>query len=106
MSCYRCEQVCPVGIPIVSHAVMPLRGLAAKGPQGAARFPLDFAQNVREHVDVHSASLFVKSRGLLRLLASLPMVLRMLLRGKTRLFVHASDRAKRGIDALFKAANS
>jgi succinate dehydrogenase/fumarate reductase iron-sulfur protein len=106
MSCYRCEQVCPVGIPIVSHAIMPLRGLAARGPQGLARYPLDFAQNVRAHADVHSASLFVKAKGLLRSLRSLPMVLRMFVRGKTRLFFSASERAKRGVEALFKAAGS
>jgi hypothetical protein len=32
------------------------------------------------------------------------MVLRMLLRGKTRLFFAASEHAKRSVDALFKAA--
>ncbi|HZP87903.1 MAG TPA: 2Fe-2S iron-sulfur cluster-binding protein [Burkholderiales bacterium] len=106
MSCYRCEQVCPVGIPIVSHAIMPLRGLAAKGPAGKARFPLDFADNVRTHVDIHSGSLFVKAKGWVRALASVPLVLRMLMRGKTRLFSRPSARAKREVNALFKAAGS
>ena len=106
MSCYRCEQVCPVGIPIVSHAILPLRGLAARGPAGLARFPLDFAQNMRTHVDINSASLFVKAKGFWRALASLPMVLRMLMRGKTRLFFAASERAKRSVEAIFKAAGS
>ena len=105
MSCYRCEQVCPVGIPIVSHAILPLRGLAARAPQGLARFPLDFAHNVRANVDVHSASLFVKAKGFWGSLRALPMVLRMLARGKTRLFFSASERAKRSVEALFKAAN-
>ena len=104
MSCYRCEEVCPVGIPIVTGAILPLRGLAAKGPQRLARFPLDFADNVRAHVDIHSGSLFVKTRGLLGTLASLPMLIRMLLRGKTRFFSTASDSARRGIEALFKVA--
>ena len=104
MSCYRCEQVCPVGIPIVTGAILPLRGLAAKGPQRLARFPLDFADNVRAHVDIHSGSLFIKTRGLLGTLASLPMLIRMLLRGKTRVFATASDSARRGIEALFKFA--
>jgi len=106
MSCHRCEEVCPVGIPIVSHAILPLRGLAAKGPRGLARFPRDFAHHVRRHVDVHSASLFVQAKGVFGSLRALPMVLRMLLRGKTRLFASASERAKRGMDALFKAAGS
>jgi succinate dehydrogenase/fumarate reductase iron-sulfur protein len=106
MSCYRCEQVCPVSVPIVTGAILPLRGLAARGPERLARFPLDFAENVRSHVDVHSGSLFVKSRGLLRALASLPMVIRMMVRGKTRLFGRASRGAKQSIGALFRAARS
>lgn len=106
MSCYRCEQVCPVGIPIVSHAIMPLRSAAAKGPAGTARFPLDFAANVRAHVDIHSASLFVRARGWLRALASLPMLLGMLVRGKTRIVARPSPRARREVEALFEAAES
>ena len=104
LSCYRCEEVCPVGIPVVSHAVMPLRGLAAQGPEGRARFPLDFADNVRRNVDVHSASLFLRAKGFARAIAALPMVLRMLVRGKTRLFFSASERARREVASLFKAA--
>ena len=104
MSCHRCEEVCPVGIPIVSHAILPLRALAAKGPRGLARFPLDFAQNVRANADIHSASLFVKAHGLWRALLRLPMVLRMLVHGKTRLFAAASASARQGIDAIFRAA--
>lgn len=104
MSCFRCEQVCPVGIPIVSHAVMPLRGLAAKAPGGTARFPLDFADNVRAHVDIHSGSLFVRARGWLKTLASLPMLLRMLVRGKTRMLARPSARARREVEAIFEAA--
>ena len=104
MSCYRCEQVCPVGIPIVSHAIMPLRGVAAKGPAGIARFPLEFAENVRTHVDIHSGSLFVKARGWVRTLASLPLLLGMLVRGKTRMRARPSARARREVEALFEAA--
>lgn len=104
MSCYRCEQVCPVGIPIVSHAIMPLRRIAAKGPAGTARFPLDFADNLRAHVDIHSGSLFLKAKGWVRALASLPMLLGMLVRGKTRLLARPSARARREVEALFEAA--
>ena len=104
MSCYRCVEVCPVGIPIVSGAILPLRAIAAKGPQQLARSPLDFAENVRANVDIHSASLFLKRRGFARALAALPMVLRMFVRRKTRLFATASDSAKRSIQALFKEA--
>jgi len=105
LSCYRCEQVCPVGIPIVSGAILPLRAIASKGKRGLARFPLDFAENVRSNVTIHSASLFLRSHGPMRALAMLPTVVRMLLRGKTRLFARAGPRARKQVDALFRAAD-
>jgi succinate dehydrogenase/fumarate reductase iron-sulfur protein len=104
MSCYRCEEVCPVHIPIVTGAILPLRAIASKGPRQLARFPLDFAENVRVNVNIRSASLFLKTRGFTRALASLPMVLRMLVRRKTRLFAKESNSARRAIQAVFKAA--
>jgi succinate dehydrogenase/fumarate reductase iron-sulfur protein len=104
MSCHRCEEVCPVSIPIVSGAIMPLRAKAARGPRGTARFPLAFAENVRTHGDIHSASLFIKAHRWTEIIAALPMVLRMILRGKSRIFGSASEKARRAIQQLFKAA--
>ena len=104
MSCYRCEQVCPLSIPIVSEAIEPLRRMAAGGPTGRASFPLAFAENVRRHAYVHSASLFVGTRNLLASMRSLPMVLRMMAKGKTRLVPGANDAARKAIAALFREA--
>lgn len=104
MSCYRCEQVCPISIPIVSEAIEPLRRMAAGGPTGRASFPLAFAENVRRHAYVHSASLFVGTRNLLASMRSLPMVLRMMAKGKTRLVPGANDAARKAIAALFREA--
>lgn len=104
MTCHRCDEVCPVGIPIVSGAIQPLRAIAARGPRGTARFPLTFAENVRKNADVHSASLFLKAHSWREIVAALPMVLGMILRGKSRLFGKASRQARRGIQQLFKAA--
>lgn len=104
MSCHRCEEVCPVGIPIVSGAILPLRAMALRGPRGTARFPRTFMENVRNNADVHSASLFLKARTFTQMLAALPLVLRMILRGKARLFGRGSPRARRGIHRLFEAA--
>jgi len=36
-SCYRCEEVCPVGIPIVSGAILPLRAIALKTRESVGR---------------------------------------------------------------------
>lgn len=104
MSCHRCEEVCPVGIPIVSGAIQPLRAKALQGPRGTARFPQTFADNVRKNADIHSASLFLKAHTFTQILAALPMVLRMILRGKSRLFGKASREARRSIGRLFEAA--
>jgi len=104
MSCYRCEEVCPVGIPIVSEAIEPLRGIAARGPEGKASFPLAFAQNVRDNVYIHSASLYVGSRGAFEAVKSLSMALQMFRRGKTKLYAKIDKTAQRVIDGLFRAA--
>ena len=104
MSCHLCEEVCPVGIPIVSGAILPLRAMAAHGPRGTARFPLTFAENVRKNADVHSASLFLKAHLWRSIIRALPMVLRMILRGKSRLFSNSSKEARRSIQQLFKVA--
>lgn len=104
MSCYRCEEVCPVDIPILGEAIEPLRGMAARGPEGKASFPRAFAQNVRENVYIHSASLYVGSRGTFEAVKSLSMALQMFRRGKTKLYAKVDQTAKRAIDALFRAA--
>jgi succinate dehydrogenase/fumarate reductase iron-sulfur protein len=104
MSCYRCEEVCPVEISIVSEAIEPLRGIAARGPEGKASFPLAFAQNVRDNVYIHSASLYVGSRGAFKAVKSLSMALQMFSRGKTKLYIKVDQTAQRIIDALFRAA--
>lgn len=104
MSCYRCEEVCPVNIAIVSEAIEPLREIAARAPEGRASFPLAFAQNVRENVYIHSASLYVESRGTFESIKSISMALQMFSRGKTKLYSKIDQTTKRVIDALFRAA--
>ena len=104
MSCYRCEQVCPVSIPIVTEAIEPLRGIAARGPAGKASFPIAFARNIRKNVWIHSGSLFWGTRSLAASLRALPMALRMLFRGKTHLMARPSEAARGGIAALFREA--
>lgn len=101
MSCYRCEQVCPVHIPIVTEAIMPLRGMAARGPTGAASHPLDFAENIRKNGFAYSPSLFLKTKGLRGSLRSFPLAFRMMTRGKMRFSTGSWKNAQRGIAKLF-----
>ena len=104
MSCYRCEQVCPVDIPILVEAIEPLRGMAARGPLGRASFPIAFAENIRKNVFIHSASLFLGTRSIAEAITSLPMALQMFARGKTKLVAKINERARSSIQALFKEA--
>lgn len=104
MSCYRCEQVCPISIPIVTEAIEPLRGMAARGPTGRAAFPLIFAENMRNNVYIHSPSLFMRTRSAFAWLRSLPMALRMLARGKVSLGSKSYEPGRASISALFTEA--
>lgn len=104
MSCCRCEEVCPVGVPIVSEAIEPLRGMAARGPAGKAAFPLAFAQNVRENAYVNSAALYVGTQSAAKIAKSLPLALQMFSRGKTRMRHTVDEAARRAIAALFREA--
>jgi len=106
MSCGRCEEVCPNGIPVLTGAVLPMRAIAARGPRRLSALPLEFAGNVRAHADLNSAALFLRTKKLPELLASIPMLLRMFLRRKTRLFAHASREARRGVQAVFGQAGN
>jgi Fe-S oxidoreductase len=104
MSCYRCEQVCPIHIPIVTEAVMPMRGMAARGPTGKASHPMAFAANIRSHGFAHSPSLFLRTRGFWGALRAIPLALRMIARGKSRLMAPSWKGAREGVTALFRQA--
>lgn len=100
MSCGRCEEVCPNEIPIVSGAILPLKRIVATSSRGASSYPVRFARNVQRHGNVNSAMLFLEVKGVAGMLRALPTLLKMFLRGKTRVFGSASE-AKAGISALF-----
>lgn len=105
MSCYRCEELCPVEVPIVSEAIEPLRGMAARGPTGKASFPIAFAENIRKNAYVYSPSLFLRVRGVFGAIGSIGMLAGMFRHGKTKLFGRASEAARSAIRALFRAAD-
>lgn len=104
MSCHRCEDLCPMEIPIVSEAIEPMRALAARGPKGTANFPLLFAENVRENVFVKSSSLFLRARGLAGVIRNFGMIVRMFTHRKTKLRGQSSTAARQQVDAIFSAA--
>ena len=83
VSCYKCEEVCPAHIPIVSGVIEPLKAKAATLVPGMARHPRALLRVVAERGRVDPGALVLRVQGL-RALRNLPRLLRLLLRGKIK----------------------
>ena len=81
VSCYKCEEVCPAGIPIVSGIIEPLKAKAAELLPAMARHPRAFRAIVAARGRIDPGALILRVQGLLAL-ARIPRLLRMLARGK------------------------
>lgn len=81
VSCYKCEEVCPASIPIVSMVIEPLKNIAARLRPAMAAHPLALRAIVAARGRVDPTALLLRVQGV-RLLAQLPRALRMWLRGK------------------------
>jgi fumarate reductase (CoM/CoB) subunit B len=81
VSCYKCEEVCPASIPIVSRIIEPLKAKAALLVPGMARHPLALRAVVAARGRVDPTALVWRVQGL-RALANGLRALRLLLRGK------------------------
>jgi succinate dehydrogenase/fumarate reductase iron-sulfur protein len=81
VSCYRCEEVCPASIPIVSSVIEPLKALAYK--QRPTKLPHQhaFLRIIRRRGRIDPSELVIRAQGLL-LLRGLGRAIRLLLRGK------------------------
>lgn len=101
VSCYKCEEVCPAHIPIVSLVIEPLKARAAAIVPEMAKHSLALRAVVAARGRVDPSELMFRVQGL-RVLANVQRALRLLLRGKIdpikTLFgrtTEASDAAKR-----------
>ncbi len=83
VSCYKCEEVCPAGIPIVSAVIEPLKAKAAVLLPPMAKHPLALRAVVAARGRVDPGALILRVQGL-RALARLPRILRLWVRGKVR----------------------
>ncbi len=85
VSCYACEDVCPVGIPIVADAIEPLKRLAyAADPSSpGARRARTLLDIVKSRGRVNGAALALKTKSIG--LDELKLAIRMLKRGKINL---------------------
>jgi fumarate reductase (CoM/CoB) subunit B len=81
VSCYKCEEVCPAAIPIVSQVIEPLKAKAAALLPKMAKHPRTLRAIVALRGRVDPSALVLRVQGW-RVLANLPRALRLLVRGK------------------------
>lgn len=94
VSCYECERVCPVDIPIVSEAIEPLKRIAFKDTQAAgARRARAFLEVVKERGYADGALVALKANGLSG--KAIRMGARLMRRGKLDVFATLAAMFKR-----------
>src|SRR6476469_2895913 len=81
VSCYKCEEVCPAAIPIVSRVIEPLKAKAAQQLPEMARHSRALRDIVADRGRVDPGALVLRVQGF-RALANLPRLIRLLLRRK------------------------
>ena len=83
VSCYKCEEVCPAHIPIVSSVIEPLKAKAAQLVPKMAHHPLTVRAVVARRGRIDPGELILRVQGL-RVFAVIPRLLRLLVRGKIK----------------------
>jgi fumarate reductase (CoM/CoB) subunit B len=81
VSCYKCEEVCPAGIPIVTRVIEPLKAKAAQLAPDMARHSRVFRAVVAARGRIDPGALILRVQGA-RAFTRVPRLLRLLVRGK------------------------
>ena len=81
VSCYKCEEVCPASIPIVSRIIEPLKAKTAQLIPEMAKHSLALRSIVASRGRVDPSALVLRVQGL-RALSNMPRIIRLLIRGK------------------------
>lgn len=81
VSCYKCEEVCPAHIPIVSQVIEPLKAQTARLLPHMSKHSLALRAVVAARGRVDPTALLLRVQGL-RVLAKIPRAVRLLVRGK------------------------
>jgi succinate dehydrogenase/fumarate reductase iron-sulfur protein len=81
VSCYRCEEVCPAEIPIVSRVIEPLKALAYKRAAQKPRHSSAFLSIIEKRGRIDPTALVLKVQRV-RALGSFARAVRLLARGK------------------------
>ena len=85
VSCYKCEEVCPASIPIVSRIIEPLKAKTALLIPEMAKHSLALRDIVANRGRVDPSALILRVQGY-RALSKLPRALQLLVRGKINPF--------------------
>jgi heterodisulfide reductase subunit C len=83
VSCYKCEEVCPAHIPIVSRVIEPLKAKAAQLVPEMAKHAFALRDVVAARGRVDPGALVLRVRGI-QALSNVGRLFRLLLRGKIR----------------------
>jgi succinate dehydrogenase/fumarate reductase iron-sulfur protein len=81
VSCYKCEEVCPAKIPIVTRIIEPLKAKTAELVPHAARHSMVFRAIVASRGRIDPSELVLRVQGA-KVLLQVGRALRLLLRGK------------------------
>src|SRR4051794_2765354 len=81
VSCYKCEEVCPAAIPIVSRIIEPLKAKTARLLPGMAKHSFALREIVADRGRVDPGALILRVQGG-RALANVLRVIRLLIRRK------------------------
>lgn len=83
ISCYKCQEVCPVDIPVVDGAIEPLKALAYRSRPGDAGHVRALMDTVERRGRVEPVTLMLRARGMGALAGTLRAGV-LVLRGKIR----------------------
>jgi fumarate reductase (CoM/CoB) subunit B len=81
VSCYKCEEVCPASIPIVSGVIEPLKALVYRKSKEKPRHPAMFSRIIRRRGRIDPSELMLRIQGI-RVLNSLRRAASLLASGK------------------------
>lgn len=81
VSCYRCEEACPVHLPVVSGMIEPLKALAFKSRPEAGRHAGVFSDIIERRGKIDPSELVLRTQGP-RALLHIGRVIRLWLHGK------------------------
>ena len=99
VSCYRCEEVCPASIPIVSKIIEPLKAFAYRTAVDKPRHPQVFLGIIRRRGRIDPSELVLRVQGL-RAVARVRRVLSLLVKGKVNPWATLFGRPIPGIAAV------